>query len=211
MNLKSLLNIDLKTLLIIILIVVVIIMRMCSNDKPTTPNGTVNVGGTDYPIVQHTIDTVYVPYDTIVYKPGKKIYRDTTIYVEVPSYVDTAKILKDYYAKNVYIDSLTLTDSLGYVKVIDTIFMNTISGRIWQANLNKIKISETLVVKDPPTNQLYAGLIVGADKINLLNFVGGGLLLKTKTDKIYSIGIGLMKDNVVSIQGSVYWKIKLKK
>lgn len=207
---KSLITLDLKTLLLMALILVIIFMRMCEHPSPK-PTDTININGTNYGIIQHTIDTVLVPYDTIVYRPGKKIYIDTTIYVQIPITIDTIAILKDYYSKKIYIDTLKLTDSLGYIIVNDTISKNSIIGRLWNAKVNKVKITETLIVKELSTNQLYIGLVAGFDKVNIVNFAGPSLILKTKTDNLYSIGIGYSGNKTVSIQGGMYWKIKLKK
>ena len=124
---------------------------------------------------------------------------------------DTLQVVKDYYAKRVYIDTLKLADSLGYIVVNDTVSQNSLLGRLWNAQVNKTTIKETLIVKELPKNQVYIGLVGGFDRANVVNFAGPSLLLKTKTDKVYSIGVGYSADKVMSIQGGLYWKIKLKK
>ena len=35
--------------------------------------------------------------------------------------------------------------------------------------------------------------------------------IKTKTDKIYNLGVGINNNKGISVQGGMYWKIKLKK
>ena len=76
---------------------------------------------------------------------------------------------------------------------------------------NPIDALETIIVKELPKNQVYIGLSGGFDKVNVVNFIGPSLLLRTKSDKIYSIGVGYSASKTISIQGSIYWKIKLKK
>lgn len=203
-------KLDLKTLVILGLIVVILLMRAC-NGGSTKPGETIKVDGKKYEVLKHTIDTVKVPVKTVEYRPGKNIYLDSLIYVEVPMSIDTLAILKDYYAKRVYIDTLKLKDDLGFIVVNDTVSQNSLLGRMWDAQVNKTTIKEQIIVKELPKNQVYIGLVGGFDKKNIINFAGPSLLLKTKSDKIYSIGVGYSGDKSVSIQGGIYWKIKLTK
>lgn len=203
-------KLDFKTLAILGLIIVIILMRSCDGGS-TKPGETIKVDGKKYEVLKHTIDTVKVPVKTIEYRPGKKIYMDSLIYVEVPMSIDTLAILKDYYAKRVYIDTLKLKDDMGFIVVNDTVSKNSLLGRMWEAQVNKTTIKEQIIVKELPKNQVYIGLVGGFDKKNIINFAGPSLLLKTKSDKIYSIGVGYSGDKSVSIQGGVYWKIKLTK
>jgi hypothetical protein len=201
---------DFKSLIILGLICLLVFTRACQSGGEKTGE-TISIDGKKYEVLKHDIDTLIVPHNTIVYKKGKDIYHDTTIYMAVPVSVDTLAILNDYYAKRVYIGTLKLADSLGYIVVNDTVSQNSLLGRLWNAQVNKIQIKETLIVKDLPKNQVYIGLIGGFDKVNIVNFVGPSLLLKTKSDKIYSLGVGYSATKTVSIQGGIYWKIRLKK
>ena len=82
---------------------------------------------------------------------------------------------------------------------------------MWNAQVNKTTIKEQIIVKELPRNQVYIGLVGGFDKKNIVNFAGPSLILKTKSDKIYSLGVGYSGDKTVSVQGGIYWKIKLTK
>lgn len=207
---KTLLKLDLKSMLLIVLVLIIVLMRTCETQK-VEPVKTVKIDGKKYEVVKHDIDTFIQRKETIVYKKGKDIYHDTTIYVATPIDFDTLQVIKDYYAKRVYIDTLRLADSLGYIVVNDTVSQNSLLGRLWNAQVNKTTIKETLIVKELPKNQVYIGLVAGFDKQNVVNFAGPTLMLKTKTDKVYSIGVGYSASKEVSIQGGIYWKIKLKK
>ena len=202
-------KLDLKVILIIGLLITVFLMRTCNQNTDKTD--TIKINGKKYDVIQHDIDTQYLQHDTIIYKKGKNIIKDTTIFVEVPSIVDTNKILEDFYAKNVYKDTITLNDSLGTISLIDTISENKIQDRKYNIKVREKIVKEFLVVKEPSKGQLYIGGTVNVDKINLLNYVGPSLLYKTKKDNLYSFGIGYSIDKSVSIQGGTYWKIKLKK
>ena len=150
-------------------------------------------------------------------KKGADIYHDTTIYVQLPKEpIDTLSILKNFYAKNVFKDTIILSDSLGVVVVLDTISKNKILHRTYNTKVSQRYIKDMMIVKDAGRNQVYYGPILGFDRVNFLNSVGGGILLKTKNDKIYQLGLGVTNppgNYSLSpfINGGLFWKIKLKK
>lgn len=205
-------KIDLKTLLIVGLVVVILLMRMCEGDGDSDKK-IVKIDGKKYEVIKHTVDTVIVPVKQTVYKEGKTIYKEVPIYVQYPPDVkiDTTQILKEFYSKVVYKDTLKLKDSLGYITITDTISKNSILNRLYDANINKTTIKETLIVKDLPVNQVFAGGVAGFDKTNIVNFVGPTFVLKTKKDKMYSLGIGYGLNGNLSVQAGMYWKISFKK
>ncbi len=209
-------NSDIKILLIIILATVIFFMRACGgNDTTDVPTEKVKVNGKTYEVLKHTRDTIYVPKYITITKKGEDIYHDTTIYVKVPMDVDTAQILKDFFAKNVYTDTLKLDDSLGLVTIRDTISQNKIVRRTFTAKINQKEITDTLILKQPNKAQVYVGVNAGVDKVVGINNVGGSILFKDKKDKIYQIGVGVVNRNngtlTPYINGGLYWKIKLKK
>lgn len=191
-------------LIAFILILGFFLFRECTRHDDTLPKP---------PVI--TIDTVEVVKDTVIYKPGKTIYHSSTEYVDVPANVDTLSILKDYYAKKTYIDTLQLKDGLGRIIITDTISKNAIKGRIWDAKVTQREITKTITLEKKPVNQVYYGLNGSfVNDVDFLNSIGVGVLLKTKSDKIYQVGVGVTSENGVVkpiIEGGIYWKIKLKK
>ena len=165
------------------------------------------VNGKPYEVIKHEIDTIDIVKTKIVTKAGKDIYHDTTIYVPVPMNVDTIAIIKDYFAKNVYKDTLHLPDSLGFVLVLDTISQNKILTRTFNANVKQRTIKETTIVKELPKPHIYWGFGAGFDKINFVNHVQANLLLQTKCDRLYSIGGGVDINKTPFINTSIYFKI----
>ena len=204
-------KLDLKTILILALIIVILLMRACSSTGEHTKGDTVYVKGKKYVVIKHDIDTIYKPVTQVVYRPGEVIFIDKPVYVEVPSKVDTGAILQDYYTKFPYKDTLKLTEGLGFIAINDTIFKNKILNRTFDSHVNKITIKETLYLEQPPKVMAFIGGVAGFDRVNIVNFVGPSLLIKDKKDKIYSIGVGYSNAKTISIQGGIYWKIKLKK
>ena len=117
---KKLLN--LKNIAIALLIVIVV-FQQCGGNKKTTGE-IVKVDGKKYELIKHEIDTVEVVKTKVVTKKGEDIYHETIKEVTIPAIVDTQALLQDYFAKNIYKDTLQLPDSLGTVSLIDTITQN---------------------------------------------------------------------------------------
>jgi len=207
---KILENLDLKTILILVLILIIIFMRSCSGESEGNKN-VIKVDGKKYEVIKYKVDTFYKPVIKTVIKEGKTIYKEVPIYVNVPATVDTFEILKDYFSKHTYKDTLKLDDSLGYIVVIDTIFKNRIHKRKWKTYVNKITIKETLYLKELPKTQVYVGGAVGFDKASIVNFAGPQFILKDKKDRMYMVGVGYSNNKTISIQVGTFWKIKLKK
>jgi hypothetical protein len=212
---------NIKNIAIVVLIAVVV-FQQCGGNKKTTGE-IVKVDGKKYELIKHEIDTIEVVKTKVVTKKGEDIYHETIVekevLVQVPAIIDTMALLKDYYSKVLYKDVLVLPDSLGTVAVTDTISQNRILGRTFNANVKQRTIKETMIVKELPKTQVYYGLTGGFNKEDVVSNVGAGVLVKTKKDKIYQVGVGVA--NRVSdgtngtlspyIGGGVYWKIRLKK
>lgn len=213
---KQLLN--LKNIAIALLIVVVV-FQQCGGNKKTTGE-IVKVDGKKYELIKHEIDTFEIVKTKVVTKKGEDIYHETIKEVTIPAIVDTQALLHDYFAKNIYKDTLQLPDSLGIVSLIDTITQNKILGRTFNANVKQRIIKETTIVKELPKTQVYYGFMGGFNKVDVVSNIGVGALIKTKKDKIYQLGIGVTNkvgtDGTTGtlspfISGGVYWKIKFKK
>jgi hypothetical protein len=161
--------------------------------KPKEPGQEIKIDGKKYEIVKS--DTIVKEHTTIKYKKGEDVFHDTTIYVEIPKdvVIDTQAILKDYYAKNAYID--TFKTDLGPIVVKDTIQKNKIAGRTYEAYLKTKEV--VTYVKDKPKAQLYLGFRGDFLANYKFNGVGPQVMLKTKKNKIYGVGVMLTGDKPV--------------
>ena len=214
---KKLLNF--KNIAIVALIIFVLLQWF--NPGGILPGKKVFIAGKAYEVIKHEIDTVDIVKTKVVTKKGEDIYHETIVEKEViiPAVIDTAALLKDYYSKVLYKDTLILPDSLGTVSVIDTITQNKILGRTFNANVKQRTIKETTIVKELPKTKIFYGLEGGFNKADFVSSVGAGVLINTKKDKIYKLGLGVDNRTTDGINGSfspyirggVYWKIKLKK
>jgi len=204
----------------LLLLIVIVVLQQCGENKTKTGE-IVKVDGKKYELIKHEIDTIEVVKTKVVTKKGEDIYHETIVEheVKVPVNVDTNAILKEYYTKVLYKDVLVLPDSLGTIAVTDTISQNKIFGRTFNANVKQRTIKETTIVKELPKNKLFYGIEGGFNKADVISHVGMGILLNTKKDKIYNLGIGVANRVVDGtnggltpyISGGVYWKIRLKK
>jgi hypothetical protein len=208
---RNLLKLDFKTLLIAVLIIVILLLKMCTPKPTPNPGEIIKVDGKKYEVIKRIRDTQYITKTQTIYKPGKTIYVEKPIYIDVPSDVDTGQILKDYFAKYTYKDTIKLEDNLGTVQITDTIQKNKIVSRTFKSNINQVHVRDSIIVKELPKTQVYVGGIIGADRTVGFNYFGPTFVLKTKSDNMYSLGLGLNRNFTTSIQAGVYWKIKLKK
>lgn len=141
---------------------------------------------------------------------------------KVPVYqvIDTAEILKIYYAKSIQKDVLNLPNNIGTLTLIDTITQNKVVGRSFESKVKKQIVRDTLRIPEEPKNLLYFGVESNMDRPDFISNIGLGVMYKTKSDKIYKVTMGV-NNRVVNgttsgvftpyIGGGVYWKINLKK
>ena len=214
---KKLLNF--KNIAIVALIIFVLLQWF--NPGDILPGKKIFIAGKAYEVIKHEIDTVDIVKTKVVTKKGEDIYHETIVEKEViiPAVIDTMALLKDYYSKVLYKDVLVLPDSLGTVAVTDTISQNRILGRTFNANVKQRTIKETTIVKELPKTKVFYGLEGGFNKADFVSSVGAGVLINTKKDKIYQLGLGVTNQTTDGtnggftpyVRGGVYWKIKFKK
>ena len=163
-----------------------------------------NINGKKYEVIKHEIDTFYETKTETRYKKGEDIVHEVEVVKEIPANVDTASILRDYYARIFYSDTFRLKDTLGYIAVNDTISKNRIVGRKYYASINVPTIKETLYLREL-SNNWFIG-----PSFQLGNFpsLGGDLHLKTKKDMLFGVGMGINSNISPYLRGSVSWKIK---
>ena len=206
---------------IVIAALIIFVLLEWFNPGGVMPGKKVFIAGKAYEVIKHEIDTVDIVKTKVVTKKGEDIYHETIVEKEViiPAVIDTMALLKDYYSKVLYKDVLVLPDSLGTVAVTDTISQNRILGRTFNANVKQRTIKETTIVKELPKTKVFYGLEGGFNKADFVSSVGAGVLINTKKDKIYQLGLGVTNQTTDGInggftpyvRGGVYWKIKFKK
>lgn len=189
-----------QSIIIVILFIVILLMRQCGGNNEVQPTEEKIV--TKVEIVRDTIElenTVYVPK----WRTKIETKFDTT-YIETPTKVDTLEILKDYYSKYEYVDTLFL-DTLGYVILTDTITQNTILKRSQIPNIvipTKI-IDNTVYINN---REFYAGFGVRTNGQNM-SWMGLEGVLRNKKGNTFVVGLGTDNENNFSAGAGVHWRI----
>ena len=188
---------NIQNLLIVVLVVIILIMRSCGGGSKNTEISEPT-----------TITKVEIRYDTVQTVVEKYIpkWRDRIITKTdtIPSIIDTLAILKDYYTKYIYTDTLKI-DTIGYAIINDTITRNTIYSRKVTTNLLIPTITRTNTIYIN-AHELYWGLGL-AGRSSQINYLGGELLYKTTNKQIYGFGLGVNQDFQPVLSGRMYWKI----
>lgn len=137
-------------------------------------------------------DTIYkpVPY-TVTNTIHKTFYKTDTLETFEVQPTDTAKILETFYQKVFYTD----TQNVKYGKIIidDTVYKNRIASRRVITDLKIPEVTNTVTVVQK-RNVVYAGASVLSTLEAPITAIGGDLSLKTKTDKMYSVGAFATKE-----------------
>jgi len=166
---------NIQTLLVVVLAALLLYQKGCSSTPPVEPE---------------VITEVVTRWDTL--KVATKEYvpkyiRKTVVEIDtfqVP--IDTISILKDYYAKYFYTDTIKV-DSLGFIVINDTVTRNLISKRDVQSNIfiPTTTITNTIYLYK---HELYGGVAVGGmvnpvQNESPINYIGGELLYKNNKER----------------------------
>lgn len=184
---------NIQTLLVVVLAVLLFLQRGCSSTPPVEPKvitevvtkwDTVKVEKTEY--IPKVVEKVVVNIDTF----------------SAP--IDTTAVLKDYYAKYFYTDTIQL-DTLGSIIVNDTITRNLISFRDVQSDIfiPTTTITNTVYLYK---REFFGGVSVGATNQAVQN-INGELLYVNKKRQAYGFGVGLNPQFQPVYTVRMYWKI----
>lgn len=180
-------------------------MKSCTTDNQSK-NKEIVVDGKTVQVIKEIHDTVNIPVNQVIYQPGKSIHTVTIKYLPLDTTQSVDTQLKEFNALKVYKDSVILKDSLGIVKITDTLYQNKIQGRIWDYSITKRQLNNTLIVKDLPKNEWFLGASTGAE-INSNLLLGTNLTLIDKQKKLYQIGLGINSQAKPYVQVGLSWKL----
>ena len=192
---------------IAILILAVIIVLQRRNSSPDI---------IEKPIVVR--DTIWQKKDSVVFTSPKVVQ---TIPVKIISekylpdpnhdklVLQYQELVKLHLAKNIQKDSVQI-DSIGFVKVTDTVQNNIVQNRKWEYNIKYPIIKETIIEPPKKINQLYIGGGLQGNQYNIINSINGGILYKNKKDQLYGLSVGINTNGQAVYGVSCYWKIKFK-
>ena len=188
---------NIQNVLIVVLVVIILLMRACDGGENNNNINTPEI----ITVTETKWDTLKV--DSLVYIPKWKT-RIETIHDTIPTDIDTISILKDYYAKYFYSDTIKL-DTLGSIIINDTITRNLISIRDVQSN---IFIPTTTITNTAYLykREFFGGISVGSTPTAIQN-LNGELLFINKKRQAYGVGIGINNQFTPVYTLRMYWKI----
>ena len=184
---------NIQTLLVVVLEVILFFQRNCSSTPPLEPE-----------VITEVItrwDTLKVATKEYVPKYIKKTIVEIDTF-QVP--IDTISILKDYYSKYFYTDTIKV-DSLGFIVINDTVTRNLISKRNVQSNIfiPTTTINNTIYLYK---RELFGGVSVGSTPTAIQN-LNGELLFVNKKRQAYGFGLGINNNFQPIYTARLYWKI----
>lgn len=202
--------------LIILIVLLLVLLKTC-RQAPAATSSTVIVKDT---VWVHKDSTIYnepqilesVPYP--VDRITKEYLPDTNYDALVKKYMG---LVDKYLATNIALDSIRI-DSIGYVRILDSISKNMVVGRsvTYKLKYPTIKeiITKTVTIPEEKRRQVYIGGGVFVDPVTTDNILfknaNAGLLYKSKKDQI--IGAGVQWDGKTINYGlSTYLKLSFRK
>ena len=140
-----------------------------------------------YTVINEKIDTQYIKKRYNVYKNGKDIFHDTTIYVKVPylNQDNIDSIEQEFYAKNIYKDTIKL-DSMR-IYITDTIRMNNILSRSVSSDFMYPLIIKEKYLSNKPKTEFYIGPKVDIFQNKKINSFGVGFIIKSTKNKMMQL------------------------
>jgi hypothetical protein len=187
-------------------LLLIVILQQCKGtpeiEAPTVVRDTVLVVKESLTVTKPQLVETIESHDSIIMK---EYVPDTNYAKLVAQYQE---VVNQLLAKNIMQDSVAI-DSVGYVKITDTVQKNLVIGRSTKVNIRYPIIRETITLPAKKTNQLYVGGAILASPAP--NAIMGSALLKTRNDFLFggSLSINTYGDLQYGIHS--YWKIKLKK
>jgi len=184
---------NIQTLLIVVLAVLLFYQKSCSSTPPVEPQ---------------TITEVITRWDTL--KVATKEYvpkyiRKTIVNIDTfQAPIDTMSILRDYYAKYFYTDTIKV-DSLGFIVINDTVTRNLISKRDVQSN---IFIPTTTITNTTYLykRELFWGASVSGNQEQIQS-INGELMYVNKKRNAYGFVVEVHQNIQPIFTGHLYWKI----
>lgn len=188
--------------IIIGLVVIILLQRACTPSNKCPSALTVVKHDTSWQAFsKHDTVRVLVPYAKIVDHHPEPITITDTVFETVFQNVDTAAILRDYFATRFYSD--TNSTDIGKVIIRDSVTQNKIKWRDVLFDLKFPVINNLAIIK--PHNQVYIGIDVGGTN-SWISF-GPQFTLKTASDKMYHFGASYTTDNKFYFHLGTDWKI----
>jgi hypothetical protein len=192
---------------IIVLLVIILLQNKSCVPEPPAPSKI------DTVIVYETVrDTIEIKIPVLVASKPDTVWQDREEQTPDTTYNGLLKQYTDlgnrYFTTNTFQSRFQIAN-YGSVTVTDSIYGNWLMSSTLISDL-KIPTTTITIEKDRPAkNQLYIGATFTGNATYPISGVYGGLLLKTKGDRIYGGSVGWTGE--VTYGFSLYYKIKIRK
>ncbi len=143
-------------LALIVVILIIWIWRSCGKEG-SNDNNSNRIEITDTVTTVETDTVTYTEVDT-VHEP---VYITDT--VKIPKGIDTVEVLKDYYAKKFFSDTLISDSAEVEITINDTISNNTIAHREVQIKNNRLSTT-TYELTEKDGTEIYTGFDIGGNR-----------------------------------------------
>lgn len=156
--------------------------------------------------ITDTIPGDSVPYVVEIPKPVP-FWIDTGSWHYLTQQIDTLAILKDYFSRVYYLDTI-MDDSSAFIAILDTITQNRIHGRkLYFANRKPTSIiNTTTVLPADEKSRLYVGGMVAMNPGDKFDMGPSVMLITPRGGYSYAYGISEKSHTL-----TVVWKIKLQR
>lgn len=191
---------SIQTLTILVLIILIILMRMCSgkSNPAKEPKVITNtIVETKYDTIKETIKS-YIPI------PGPVRYDTTYLYHDI----DTAAILKDYFAEYTYNDTIDRDTVKIYIN--DKVTKNKIVSRDIKYEI--LYPTKIITIKEEHyinQREFYIGPRLGAtiSGQTQLSFIGIESVFRSKKNKTFSVAAGVNQNFGIELGLGLHWKL----
>ncbi len=186
----------------------IVLLKDCGGIKPVIKSKADTITFIKYVHIHDTIKGktkfIYEGIDTSIWVRKGENKPDTTYKGLLNQYTSLGN---KFFSKRVYSTTFPI-DSIGSVTVVDSVSENSLISSQLLANLKYPIVTKVVKEPTPLKNQFYFGTTFTGSPTSFINGVYGGLILKTKKDRLYGASIGWTGE--ITYAGQLYWPIKFK-
>lgn len=170
----------LTQLFTLLILLVIVLFRFCSSPARQNRVQTHTDTLVTYKVIYQTTR------DTIEKENIKVSVKTDTVYI--PKFIDTSKVIQDYYTKKIIQRTFSSKDSALSAKLSDTLFAGSLKGGEFSYTLRSTQIQKQLTITTVKTPVSY----LAGGFVHLSQNSGWGLLITRSTaQSSYSVGYDL--------------------
>lgn len=140
-------------------------------------------------------DSEYILHEEVRYRDRETVLHDTLEITEIQP-VDSARILRQYFATRSYTDTLKPEGLRGYILIHDEVSQNRITKRTLKERFStpETVITKTITTTKPTRTTLYVGTEINGNKEYPLYSIGVNAGFLLKNGKYWGLQYSLTKE-----------------